>query len=396
MALKRFEPKDLIYNTIVAKPEYSIIVNNTKVYLQKEKEQEGDFNNKIKHVNSGELSLYELNINRPDDSLIYSFIQKDSTRYAAKSVSTSDFDDISQFAYGDTLIREYPLKSKLSRIYIPAGIQFNSPVELDPPHANKKYITALESVINTQGDFSYGLEFGDLGTSEVNIISIPGIFYGSSVDRGSVKLRVSIAGAKIAEACDIHKNGKLIQTVGPTTGNVVGYVLYNQGLIILNDSNSLDQNYVDKYMSATITSQPTWISFGTGLPQVGEELEHGPVEETAYSINFKAVNKIPTLTMYAYAKASEMNYSSNPTFLEETDDVLHTFSDSKFIQTKRKIKKINKSVYYDHEEEFENTTYISKVGIYDKDRNLIAIATLANPIKKTEKREFMIKMGIDF
>ena len=395
MALKRFEPKDLIYNTIVAKPEYNIIVNNGKVFLQKEREQEGDFNNKIKHIDSGELSLYELNINRPDDSLIHSFIQKDSTRFAAKSVSTSDFDDISQFAYGDTLIRDYPLKSKLARIYIPAGHQISSSLD-GAAHANKKYITALESVINTQGNFSYGLNFGSLGTSEVNIISIPGIFYGSSVDKGSVKLRSSIAGAELAEACDIHKDGKLIQTVGPTTGNVVGCVLYNQGLIILNDNSSLNENYDDKYMSATIRSQPTWISFGTGLPQIGEELEHGPVEETAYSINFKAVNKIPTLTMYAYAKSSEINFSSNPTFLEKTDDVLHSYSDSKFTQSKRKIKKINKSPYYDHEEEFENTTYISKVGIYDKDRNLIAIATLANPIKKTEKREFMIKMGIDF
>ena len=219
MALKRFEPKDLIYNTIVAKPEYSIIVNNGKSYLQKEEPEAGDFGNNIKHIQSGELSLYELNINRPADSLIYSFIQKDSTRYAAKSVSTSDFDDIAQFAYGDTLTREYPLKSSVARLYIPSGHQFAT--ELDgAPHANKKYITALENVVNTQGKFSYGLEYESLGTSEVNMISIPAIFYGSSIDRGSVRLRISVGGNLLAEAKDTNKNGKLIQTQGPTTGNV--------------------------------------------------------------------------------------------------------------------------------------------------------------------------------
>ena len=36
------------------------------------------------------------------------------------------------------------------------------------------------------------------------------------------------------------------------------------------------------------------------------------------------------------------------------------------------------------------------VGIYDKDKNLIATATMANPIKKTEDKDYMVKMRIDF
>ena len=396
MSLKRFEPKDLVYNTIVAKPEYSVVINDGISYLQKEKSIEGDFDNNIKHIDSGEISLYELNVNRPDDSLIYSFITKDSTRYAAKSIVTSDFDDVSQFGFGDTLIREYPLSSSLSRIYIPSGIQFNSPIEIDPPHPNKKYITALTNVVNTQGNFSYGLEFADLGTSEVNMICIPAIFYGSSVERGSVVLRSSITGSLLAECRDLGKNGQLIQTEGETTGQVVGKVLYNQGLILLTDTSSLNQNYTDKYKSKTINSQPTWTTFGTGLRQIGEQLEHGKVSETVYTINFKGINKIPTLTMYAYAKTGELNYSSNPTFTEKNEGERYDNTPSTFVERPQKIKNINKSPYYDHEEEFENITYISKIGIYDKDQNLIAIATLANPVKKTEKRNFMFKLGIDF
>ena len=33
--------------------------------------------------------------------------------------------------------------------------------------------------------------------------------------------------------------------------------------------------------------------------------------------------------------------------------------------------------------------------IYDKDKNLIAIASLANPVKKTETRDFMFKLKLD-
>ena len=114
--------------------------------------------------------------------------------------------------------------------------------------------------------------------------------------------------------------------------------------------------------------------------------------------DFKAVNKIPTLTMYAYAKMGENNYSNNPTFLENLDETspISHLTKNQFSEAKNKIKKINKSPYADHEEKFENITYISKIGIYDKNKNLIAVATLANPAKKTEKRDYMFKIGIDF
>ena len=35
------------------------------------------------------------------------------------------------------------------------------------------------------------------------------------------------------------------------------------------------------------------------------------------------------------------------------------------------------------------------VCIYDKDKNLIAIAKLATPVKKTAKREFTFKIKLD-
>ena len=66
-----------------------------------------------------------------------------------------------------------------------------------------------------------------------------------------------------------------------------------------------------------------------------------------------------------------------------------------YIEKKRKIKKINKSDYTNYNEPFENVTYISKVGIYDEDKNLIAIATLANPVLKEDKDNITFKLKID-
>ena len=38
---------------------------------------------------------------------------------------------------------------------------------------------------------------------------------------------------------------------------------------------------------------------------------------------------------------------------------------------------------------------ISKVAIYDEKRNLIGVATLANPVRKTEDRQYTFKLKLD-
>ena len=60
-----------------------------------------------------------------------------------------------------------------------------------------------------------------------------------------------------------------------------------------------------------------------------------------------------------------------------------------------KIKNTVKSKYNDPYAEYEDHTYISKIGLYDEDRNLIGIAKLATPVKKTPTRDFTFKLKID-
>jgi hypothetical protein len=60
-----------------------------------------------------------------------------------------------------------------------------------------------------------------------------------------------------------------------------------------------------------------------------------------------------------------------------------------------KIKNTVKSTFNDPYAEYEDHTYISKIALYDEDRNLIGIAKLATPIKKTIKRDFTFKLKLD-
>ena len=100
--------------------------------------------------------------------------------------------------------------------------------------------------------------------------------------------------------------------------------------------------------------------------------------------------------MLAHADRGELNYSNNPTFVDYNNKIETTFNKSSYHEHNGKIKNIAKSPYPEYHEDFKNITYISKIGIYDKDKNLIAIANLANPVKKTEAQEYLFKMRLDF
>ena len=59
------------------------------------------------------------------------------------------------------------------------------------------------------------------------------------------------------------------------------------------------------------------------------------------------------------------------------------------------IKNVVSSAYADPTGSFEKTTYISKVGIYDKNKNLIGLAKVATPVRKTVERDFTFKIKLD-
>lgn len=407
MSLKKFGNEDLIYTTIVANPQYTFLVQSGSVYRNNEILPDGNFSNKINHIKNGEISFHEINVNRPSDSLVYGFISKDTSRYAFSTVSTSNFNDSSQFQFGNEIKQEYPLKAGLTRIWVPAGAEFDTKTfdPYNPPSqagSNKKYIRALTNVINSRDHAGSPIEYGDLGTKKVNMVCIPAIFYGSTVEKGSIELDYYITGSLAGKLIDKNKDGMLIQSTGAQSGSVGGLVIYEQGIMLLTGSWDLSEG--DNTQAGTFgggIDKPSWLAFGTGLPLVGaaDALNPDPDEahvlKSTFSIKFRGTNRIPTITMITYANKGELNYSNNPTFLVK-DDEPSRHNSASYEQPKKTIKNITKSIYDHHSASYESTTFISKVGIYDENKNLIAIATLANPLKKTPSRDYMIKLRMDF
>jgi len=398
MAFFRFGPKDVLRNRIKAYPKNTFFVNDGNVYYNNRNDISGAYVDNVGHVSSGFISLYEMNVDRdfskhtydPDTNTgvkakIFPFITKDSSLNSFGTTSTNDFN---QFQYGDVITGSYPLSSSIIR---------SSSIE----NATRSEINALQNTLNhykpLSPSYAYSSSLGDKSTQALTLISIPSIFYGSSMKKNSIKLNFYISGTLAATCEDIYRNGELIQTSGSAyaqvngSGAVAGIALYNEGFIILTGSwNLTEDTYQFGDASAT---QGTWLDFAVGANDGAT-----PISPSAsFSLDFKGTNYINTITMLADAPLGDLNFSPNPTFATYRDNspTNYTSSTGYFQDEKVPLKNTISSSFYDDNAKFKRQTFISKIGIYDENKNLIAVANLSKPIKKLEDIDYTFKLKLD-
>jgi hypothetical protein len=174
------------------------------------------------------------------------------------------------------------------------------------------------------------------------------------------------------------------------SGSVAGVVLYDQGFIMLTGSWPIAE-HIENYTGAG-AAQPRWIDFAT---------TSSALVNSSFQMDFSGTTYVPTVTMMANAPKGQLNQSNNPTFIEygQSGSILAYTSSNAYIENdKLSIKNVAQSKLTASyaSASFEKTTYISKIGLYDKDRNLIGIAKLANPVRKREIDEFTFKLKLDF
>jgi len=119
----------------------------------------------------------------------------------------------------------------------------------------------------------------------------------------------------------------------------------------------------------------------------------------SYDLVFSGSNYVPVTTMLATAPRGELNYSNNPTYINLKQQNALMFRSSSIAyreNSKQKIKNTVKSPYTDPTGSYKPQTFISRIGIFDEDKNLIAIAKVATPVKKTEERDLTFKLKLDF
>ena len=102
------------------------------------------------------------------------------------------------------------------------------------------------------------------------------------------------------------------------------------------------------------------------------------------------------MTLFAHAKKGDLNHSNNPTYVDKNTQILLSSGSEGYTQNPEAlIANVVSSSFPDPTGSFLKTTYISKIGIYDKNKNLIGIAKLAKPVKKIPHRDFTFKIKLD-
>lgn len=409
-------------------PEFSFFIYNSKVYVNNDIHITSSLvSNILNTKNDGHISLFEMNVNRTNN-FIFPFVQSGSNNQNFGSTLYGNFGE-TQIGPDTAYTSSYPLSASIYRKYT-RNQTFTSthindsngqPTEETPIQIERNLTGSALYYLGKNKYSAYSPRFlaSPMTSSLVNIIDIPSILYGSSVKKGSILLKYFITGTLIASAIDERQNGELISNFGNSSGSVVGLAYYDEGVLAFPSASKdlypetqmadgsmfytgrLDTGNNITYVTATGVEDAAWWHFGVGANEMFDDgsplTRHASSVSASFSVEYKGVSYKNTMTLMCHANKAEMNWSNNPTFLDQTDAKYNKYTTSsvQYYELESPIKNVVSSSYHGHSASLEKTTYITKVGIYDKNDNLIMTAEMARPYRKEEERDITFKLKYD-
>lgn len=217
---------------------------------------------------------------------------------------------------------------------------------------------------------TFGGEVGDLVYSANSATKAGLIFY----DAGTVVLnleRVIKPTQPVSGVIDAMRAGTLGDV--PTGKTVIGGFQY---MGAMNPSNLATGRQSRYTQNSAATFIPDLMVSGS----IDDILKH--VATTRFSSGsltagtFQNNTNINSTLIFCRATADEFNYSSNPTFTDTSNRV---------------------TVVDEGQEDTQRTfSFITTVGLYDINDNLLAVAKLSRPIEKNDEKDLTVRVRLDF
>ena len=160
------------------------------------------------------------------------------------------------------------------------------------------------------------------------------------------------------------------------TTTALGLIYYQAGIAVLTSSvfNNMSGTHVAGAILPGRSSEDdgniisvTGSFTGSTIRQVADQIRH-----RTHNISFNNTTELNSTIYFCRANHNEFNYSSNPTYL----------SASKVF-----VKENNLDV---------PVSYATTVGLYSADNELMAVAKLSEPLKKTPNNEITLKVRLDY
>ncbi len=423
-----FGQDDIVRTTVRSNPSVEFYIYRNEIFYDNYPAMSGAFTGSVPNVPPGHLSLYEYNVDRTDQSdliprgtgFIRPIVSKGGYLTKLKTVSEDPFEP---FLYGETMIGMYALSSSISRESFSSNHETNNFSVTAGPDSLTGEFDRVVALKNTLNHYSYlskhylyqnpppdlvgltaaGVGGWDKGKQAVNLISIPSIFYGSSIEKGTVEVDFYISGTLAGRLRDINKNGELIQTSGTSnlydggdanaggSGSVAGVVLYDEGFILLTGSWKLNTLHQEPYNG--VNNNPSWLFYGVGAETASLGYN---IPSSSFALRFSGSTETNVTTLFTHARAGELNHSNNPTYIQFSQS-LEPMTGSTFYKEPEKllIKNTISGAFTDLTESFQKQTFISKVKLYDEDFRCIGVAKLATPLPKKTSRDVTFKLKLD-
>tara|TARA_R100001594_G_scaffold7061_3_gene19497 strand:- start:1391 stop:2500 length:1110 start_codon:yes stop_codon:yes gene_type:complete len=154
-------------------------------------------------------------------------------------------------------------------------------------------------------------------------------------------------------------------------GTGVGLIYYQAGIVVLSSSIFGTQGMVGDDVIPVATGPKSEhvhaVITGSSIQNNCDSIRH-----RLYDIDFNNTVELNSTIYYCRAHHNEFNYSSNPTYVSAS-------------------KIVTKNVSSD-----TPVSYISTIGLYSPDNELLAVAKLSEPLKKDPTTELTLRVRLDY
>lgn len=172
---------------------------------------------------------------------------------------------------------------------------------------------------------------------------------------------------------------------------VVGNLFYDQGILVLDAKKAISgSQHVSGAISAISSTGTTIIGSSTGNPSakfIPDLWVSGSIDNivdhiascrvssgSLTAMTFQNVTNINSTLVFCRATADEFNYSANPTFTDSNGNI----------------------IVIDDPTTDRTFSYITTVGLYDANDNLLAVAKMSRPIEKNDEKDLTFRIRLDF
>jgi len=226
---------------------------------------------------------------------------------------------------------------------------FTASIDILDAEQNANEEEFYESLTNLYDYYSlhnsnYTIDYDGTPSTNFRVITIPEVYYEREILTGSFSASDRDAAG---DTRNIYDDGRGGIYSGSLTGSLVGNIFYSEGFVVLKKTDLLD--------------------FGKVSP-----------DNFKWSVDLKGTHKIPVKILRCRAPAGQLNASTNETYY-----YIPTGSQDDYRNEKVRVLS-------------DSRTYITKVGIYNKNFELVAVAHLAQAVRKDEGQDIMFRIRYDF